>query len=247
MKISVIIPIFNERETLPSTLESLAAFSDLLEIVVVDGGSTDGTRETLADCLPVTARLVSSECGRGNQLNAGAKAAQGDVLVFLHADTRLPPHGIKEIEQVLSDPGVAGGGFRVRFLEERPRILRAVEAGINFRTRFLRDPTGDQAIFCRKSAFAGIGGFAQWPIFEDVDFMHRLRSFGRCKIIPSPVATSARRYITWGVLRTVFLMWALRIGYWLGISPFRLHRWYKDVRPHLLRSQQVTQNSAKQA
>lgn len=235
MKISVVIPVFNEKENLPSTLESLTAFPDLFEIVVVDGGSTDGTIESLAGSLPDTAQLVSSECGRGNQLNAGARAANGDILVFLHADTRLPLLAIQEIEQALSDPRVVGGGFRVRFLEERPRILRAVEAGINFRTRFFRDPTGDQAIFCRQSAFARIGGFAQWPIFEDVDFMHRLRGFGRCKIIPSPVFTSARRYIAWGVLRTVFLMWVLRIGYWLGISPFRLHRWYRDVRPHLLR------------
>lgn len=247
MKISVVIPVLNEKETLPSTLESLAAFPHLFEIVVVDGGSTDGTREALADGLPVNARLVSSECGRGNQLNAGAKAAKGDVLVFLHADTCLPPHAMREINQVLSDPRVVGGGFCVRFKEDKPRILRAVEAGINFRTKFFRDPTGDQAIFCRTSAFAGIGGFAQWPIFEDVDFMHRLRSLGRCKVIQSPVVTSARRYIAWGVLSTVLLMWALRIGYWLEISPFRLHRWYRDVRPHLLRGQQRMQDSAKQA
>lgn len=247
MKISVVIPVLNEKETLPATLESLAAFPDLFEIVVVDGGSTDGMRETLAGGLPVTARLVSSECGRGNQLNAGAKAARGDVLVFLHADTCLPPHAMREIDHALSDPRVAGGGFCVRFKEEKPRILRAVETGINFRTKFFRDPTGDQAIFCRRSAWAGMGGFAQWPIFEDVDFMHRLRGFGRCKVVPSPVVTSARRYIAWGVFRTVLLMWALRIGYWLGISPFRLHRWYRDIRPHLLRGRQTMRDSAKQS
>jgi rSAM/selenodomain-associated transferase 2 len=236
MKISVIIPVLNEKEILPSTLQSLGTFPELFEIIVVDGGSTDGTREALEGSLLVKARLLSSECGRGNQLNAGAKAAKGDVLIFLHADTRLPPPALQAIEQVLSDPRVVGGGFRVRFQEERPCILRVVEAGINFRTRFFRDPTGDQAIFCRRSAFDAIGGFTPWPIFEDVDFMHRLRGFGRCRIVLFPVITSARRYIARGVLRTAFLMWALRIGYWLGISPFRLHCWYRDVRPHLLRA-----------
>lgn len=245
MKISVIIPVLNERESLPSTLEDLEAFPDLFEIIIVDGGSTDGTRESVRDYLPVTAKLVNSECGRGNQLNTGARAAKGDTLVFLHADTRLPPRALEDIEQALSDPAVVAGGFRVRFLENKPRILRAVEAGINFRTSFFRDPTGDQAIFCRQSAFAAVGGFAQWPIFEDVDFMHRLRRFGRCRIVPSSVVTSARRYIAWGVLGTVLLMWGLRIGFWLGISPFRLHRWYQDVRPHLLRGQQMTHGAAK--
>lgn len=230
MKISVVIPVFNESETIPSALESLSAFPELCEIIIVDGGSSDGTREFLESSLPVLARLVNSVRGRGNQLNAGSRTAAGDVLLFLHADTRLPRNAIEKLEEVLSDPGVVGGGFRVRFIEEKPRILRAVETGINFRTRLFCDPTGDQAIFCRQRAFVAIGGFAQWPIFEDVEFMHRLRKFGRCQIVPSPVLTSARRYISRGVLRTVFLMWALRIGYWMGFSPFRLHRLYRDVR-----------------
>lgn len=233
MKISAVIPVFNESETLPAMLESLAAFPGLFEIVLVDGGSTDGTRAAIAASLPPKARLVSSERGRGHQLNAGAKAAHGDVLLFLHADTRLPPDAMQRIEEALSGPTLAGGGFRMRFLDERPRILRLVEAGINFRTRLFRDPTGDQAIFCRQTAFAAIGGFAAWPLFEDVDFMRRLRGYGPCRIVPSPVRTSARRYIAWGVVRTVLYMGALRVGYWLGISPARLNRWYRDVRPHL--------------
>jgi hypothetical protein len=130
---------------------------------------------------------------------------------------------------------VVGGGFCVRFLESKPSILRVVEAGINLRTRLFRAPTGDQAIFCRQNAFVAAGGFPQWPIFEDVDFVRRLKRLGRFEIIGSHVATSARRYITWGVIRTVFLMYALRVGFWMGISPFRLHRWFKDVRPHLMR------------
>lgn len=235
MRISVIVPVLNEREGLPSILEDLAGIADLFEIIIVDGGSTDGTRDALSACLRTNARVIESRRGRGNQLNAGAKAATGDVLVFLHADTRLPKCAMQQIEECLSQTDVVGGGFSVRFLEKDLWILRAVEAGINFRTRFFRDPTGDQAIFCRQSAFEAIGGFAQWPIFEDVDLMRRLRRFGRCVIIRSPVITSARRYITRGVVRTAVLMWTLRIAYWLGVSPFQLHRWYTDVRPNLPR------------
>lgn len=235
MRISVVIPVLNEREDLPSTIEALAGFPDIFEIVIVDGGSTDGTREPLHARLPANARVLNGPRGRGNQLNAGGAAAAGDIVLFLHADTRLPAGVVQQIAQLLAEDEVVGGGFSMRFLEDRPWILRIVETGINFRTRLFCDPTGDQAIFCRQSAFAAIGGFAPWPIFEDVDFMRRLRRFGRCVIIRSPVITSARRYITRGVVRTAVLMWALRIGYWLGVSPFHLHRWYTDVRPHLPR------------
>lgn len=235
MKISVVIPVLNEKEDLPCTLKALAEFSDLYEIIIVDGGSTDGTRESLADDLPAHARVIDSPRGRGTQLNAGARAATGDVILFLHADTRLPPHAVQQITKALRDQEVAGGGFCVRFQENEPWTLRVVAAGINLRTRLFRSPTGDQAIFCRRPTFAAAGGFAQWPVFEDVDFVQLLKRLGSFAIIPSHVTTSARRYITWGVLRTVFLMYALRVGFWLGVSPFRLHRWFRDVRPHLLR------------
>jgi rSAM/selenodomain-associated transferase 2 len=240
MRISVVIPVLNEREDLPGSLTALANFSDLCEIIIVDGGSTDGTRESLSNCLPAHACVIDSARGRGNQLNAGARAATGDVVIFLHADTRLPANAIQQITEALCEEEVAGGGFCVRFRESAPWTLRVVAAGINLRTRLFRSPTGDQAIFSRQDSFRAAGGIAQWPIFEDVDFVHRLKRVGRFAIVPSHVTTSARRYIARGVLRTVLLMYALRVGYWLGISPNRLHRWFKDVRPQLLRDRTTT-------
>lgn len=232
MRISVVIPVLNEKEDLPCTLAALARFSSLCEIIVVDGGSTDGTRDLLSHRLPANTHAMDGPCGRGSQLNAGAQAAIGDVVLFLHADTRLPLNAVQQITEALRDEEVAGGGFCVRFRENEPWTLGVVGAGINLRTRLFRSPTGDQAIFSRRGAFTAAGGFAQWPIFEDVDFVHRLKSVGRLAIIPSPVTTSARRYVTRGVFRTVVLMYALRVGFWLGVSPFRLHRWFRDVRPH---------------
>ena len=230
----MIIPVLNEKEDLPQTLRMLAEFLDFYEIIVVDGGSTDGTRESLSNHLSAHVRVIDGPRGRGNQLNAGARLATGDVLLFLHADTRLPADAMQRISTVLANAEVVGGGFCMRFLENEPWMLRAVETGINLRTRVFRSPTGDQGIFARQGAFVAAGGFADWPLFEDVDFVHRMKRTGGFVIIPSRVMTSARRYITWGVLRTVFLMYTLRVGFWLGVSTFHLHRWFSDVRPHLL-------------
>ena len=240
MRVSVIIPVLNEKADLPCALGALEEFPGLYEIIVVDGGSTDGTRELLSGDLSARARVVDGLRGRGNQLNAGARAATGDVVLFLHADTRLPANAVQQITEALSEKEVVGGGFCLRFMENEPWVLRVVAAGINFRTKFFRAPTGDQAIFSRQEAFVAAGGFAQWPIFEDVDFVRRLKRLGRFAIVPSHVTTSARRYIAGGVLRTVLLMYALRVGFWMGVSPFHLHRWFKDVRPHLLRDRQCT-------
>jgi len=230
MKISVIIPVLNEKNDLPQTLRDLAKFSGFHELIVVDGGSTDGTREWLSTSLPTNVSVIDGCRGRGNQLNAGAQAATGEALLFLHADTRLPEDAIPRITNVLAEPDVIGGGFYLHFLESQPWILRVVSAGINFRTRLLQRTTGDQAIFVRRDSFVAAGGIAPWPIFEDVDFVQRLKRLGCFAIIPAQVATSGRRYITGGVLRTVLLMFALQLFYRIGVSPFRLHRWYKDVR-----------------
>ncbi len=235
MKISIILPVLNERASLPLALHALAQLPDLHEIIVVDGGSTDGTREWLAS--QSFAHVIDALPGRGNQLNAGGWFATGDVLLFLHADSRLPADALQQVNAVLADKAVVGGGFLVRFAEHEPAILRAVSAGINLRTRISRTATGDQALFARSSAFAAVGGFAPWPLFEDVDFVQRLKRLGRFAVVPAHVATSARRYVAFGVLRTVFLMYALRLAYWMGIAPATLHRWFGDVRSHLVASQ----------
>jgi rSAM/selenodomain-associated transferase 2 len=198
------------------------------EVIVVDGGSTDGSREYLGQEANVI--VVNAKKGRGAQLNAGAKVATGDVLLFLHCDCVLPPDGPQQITRALQADGIVGGCFLVRFAELHSISLRLVAWGINVRTQLTRTATGDQAIFVRRSIFEAAGGFAAWPLFEDVDLVGRIKQRGGFTVLPTAVTISARRWQTCGVWRTTLLMYALRAGYYAGISPFRLKLWFKDIR-----------------
>ena len=229
MKLSIIIPVLNEHHYLHAMFAALTNLG-VFEVIVVDGGSTDGSREYLSQ--QQNAFVIDAERGRGIQLNAGAHVATGDVLVFLHCDCLLPPDGPKRIAQALASDGIVGGCFLVRFVEQYPRSLRLVAWGINRRTRFTHTATGDQAIFVRRSVYAAVGGFAAWPLFEDVDFVTRIKRRGRFVVLSTAVTISARRWVTYGVWRTTLIMYALRAGYYAGISPFRLKRWFKDIRTH---------------
>jgi rSAM/selenodomain-associated transferase 2 len=231
MKISIIIPVLNEREELPCTHEVLAAVPEAPEIIAVDGGSTDGTLEWVRKQCSI--KTIETRRCRGGQLNAGAAAASGDVLLFLHADCAVPSGALTDIADALADPGVAGGCFLVRFRGPRRISLRLVQGGINLRTRLARTATGDQAIFVRRSVFEAARGFADWPLFEDVDLLARIKPLGRFVVLPAKVTISPRRWLTHGVWRTTVLMYALRLGYHAGISPATLSRWFSDVRPHL--------------
>lgn len=237
MKISVIIPVLNEIENLPKTIESIRQMrceqGQVCEVIVVDGGSTDGTREWLqerASTYPFEIRLMEAERGRGAQLHAGAVQAEGDALLFLHGDCLLPTEAASEIARALSDSRIAGGCFLVSFAELRPASLRVIARGINARTIVTRTGTGDQAIFVRREIYQALGGFKPWPLFEDVDIVTRIRRRGKFAVIRSAVIISARRWIVHGPWRTTFLMYALRIGYWLGMSPVKLRQWFVDVR-----------------
>jgi rSAM/selenodomain-associated transferase 2 len=227
--ISVVIPTLNEAVQLPGAIAGLREADLAGEIVVADGGSSDGTREWLASQPAV--RVVEAERGRGMQQNAGAAASRGDVLLFLHADCRLPPDAGAKIALVMRRTEIAGGAFPIRFAETGARALRMVEWGINLRTVWFRSVTGDQAIFVRREAFEALGGFREWPLFEDIDLVRRLKRKGRFVILSSPVTISARRYLSYGIVRTILLCYALRVGYWLGISPRRLKRWFRDLEP----------------
>lgn len=231
MKVSVIIPALNERECLPGSLNALKQADWVHEIIVVDGGSTDGTLGWLRRQDGI--RVFETPPGRGLQLNAGARAATGDVMVFLHADASLPPDAGKRLKAVFECPDVAGGCFCVHFQQHRPRLLGLVAAGINWRTRITRSATGDQAIFVRRRVFRKLGGFREWPLFEDVDFATRMKRAGRFAVIRSRVTVSARRHIKYGVIRTVTLIYLLRLGFWAGISPIALARWYEGPSAHL--------------
>jgi hypothetical protein len=228
---SVIIPALNERECLPRTLAALENQEGIHEVIVADGGSTDGTREWLT--AQNFARVVDTPAGKGNQLNAGAHAASGNVLLFLHADCQLPPNGGRRIASALQSNSVAGGCFEVRFTANRPLSLKVVAAGINFRTRLSRAATGDQGIFVRRQVFEMVGGCPDWPLFEDVELVRRIKKAGRFAVLRSRLLVSPRRHLARGIFQTVLLIYGLRVAFWLGVSPFTLKKWFDDSRPPL--------------
>jgi len=227
-KVSVILPVLNERQALPRTIALLECQPWTHEIIVVDAGSTDGTREWLAQ----QGRIITIEatCGKGIQINAGAKRATGDILLLLHADSLLPPGAGEQIQKTLRSEKVAGGCFCVSFGDVGPTSLKIVSAGINLRTRLTHTATGDQAIFVRKEVFARAGGCPDWPLFEDVELVQRIKKQGKFGVVSSAVTISPRRYLSYGIVRTACLIYALRLAYWVGVSPFTLSKWFVDVR-----------------
>jgi rSAM/selenodomain-associated transferase 2 len=220
--ISIIIPTLNEAENLGTTLTN-AQKGKGVEIVVVDGGSSDGT-DGLAKSFGV--RLLVTAAGRANQANAGALVAKGTILLFLHADTRLPEGFDRDIQRVLANPSIVAGAFRLA-IEGAGVSLRIIEKLANFRARFLKMPYGDQAIFLKADLFCSLGGFPDMPIMEDFALMQRLRKEGRIVIAPTAVITSSRRWHKLGVLKTTLINQAVLVAYFLGSNPARLARWYK--------------------
>ncbi|MBM4127815.1 MAG: glycosyltransferase [Nitrospira sp.] len=230
MTISVIIPTLNEHGILAKTLTHTASL-DFHEIIVVDGGSTDLTIPTAqAFCADTpNTQLMTSPQGRARQMNEGAKASRGDVLLFLHADTQLPEDTGQVIRSTFADPTVVGGRFDVRF-DSSSLWSRIIGSFMNYRSRLTGIATGDQALFVRRQIFDQLGGFAEIPLMEDIDFTRRLKQAGRIAALTNTVTTSFRRWETQGPLRTILLMWTLRFLYWTGVSPQRLHRFYATIR-----------------
>lgn len=226
MTISVIIPVLDEERRIGDTLAAVSSLKPH-EIIVVDGGSRDRTVAVASSGHPC--RVVSSPSGRAMQMNAGAAAATGEVLLFLHADTRLPATAWADIAAELADPGTMGGRFDVR-LDASGAVYRVIEAAMNFRSRVSRIATGDQAIFVRHQAFDVLGGYAQIPLMEDVDLSRRLKRLGRVACLHSRVVSSARRWEREGPWRTILHMWWLRALYAAGVSPHRLARSYAPIR-----------------
>ncbi len=225
MSVSVIIPTLNEERALAETL-SRAREPGVGEIIVVDGGSLDGTRAVAAR---LADSVLSAACGRALQMNAGAQRAAGDVLLFLHADT-LPPAGFAAaVITACGGPNVVGGRFDVELQPSTP-LLRLTGELMNWRSRLSRIATGDQAIFVRREVFERLGGFAEIPLMEDVDFSRRMKRAGGVACLRQRVTTSARRWQQHGVVKTIMLMWSLRALYFFGVSPLRLRRLYDDAR-----------------
>jgi rSAM/selenodomain-associated transferase 2 len=193
------------------------------EVVLVDGGSTDATA-TIAAHFPEIS-LLASPRGRARQMNAGARAARGDVLLFLHADTMLPDGALAAVEAAVGDPGVVAGRFDVRFDNPR-RVFRMIAWFMNQRSRWSGISTGDQAIFVCREPFDALGGYPDMPLMEDVELCRRLKRRGHLAALRLSVTTSARKWEREGAVRTILLMWALRFLYMVGVPPARLHRWY---------------------
>ncbi len=223
MRLSLVIPTLDEEIWLPESLEQALRVAD--DLCISDGGSTDATVR-IAESLGV--QVVSGPAGRGGQLNRGAQATDSEILLFLHADTRLPANAHGLIREAIS-AGAVGGGFLVRFEPERG-ALRHAHRLTSLRTRLTGWPLGDQAQFVRRDVFDEIGGFREWPILEDIDLMQRLKRRGRLAIIDQPVTTSARRFERHGVARTSATNYFIWLLYFAGVSPIRLARLYKHIR-----------------
>ena len=221
MTLSIVMPTFQEAGRIAETLDAARALGGDIEIIVVDGGSSDGTAEIARG---LGARVIEAEHrGRARQMNQGAAAARGDVLLFLHADTLLPPDARSAVAAILSDPAVAGGCFRLRFDDDHP-VLRVSSALSSFGFRLFH--YGDCAYFVRRSTFCEMGGFNAMPLLEDLDFWLRLNRGRRIVVAPASVLTSARRFKDVGVVRQQALATLIVLLYMLGVGAPRLARLY---------------------
>ncbi len=220
--ISIIIPVINEAAKLPKTL-SVAQTGSRIEILVVDGGSQD---PTINVAKAFGAKVITSQPGRAYQMNAGATAAIGEILLFLHGDTLLPDGFDHLVRQIMTRPDLSAGAFKLA-IDGHSWGLRLVEWGVNWRSQILQMPYGDQALFLKTSLFHKLGGFPDQPIMEDFELVRRLKKLGTIAISPASVVTSDRRWQKLGVLKTTLINQFIILAYTLGVSPETIARWYR--------------------
>ncbi len=221
VRVSIVVPVLDEQDRVAGCLHRLRAGFPNCELVVVDGGSTDRTRELAAPL----ARCVESTAGRARQMNAGAAATSGDVLWFVHVDCDVPAAALDELRGALADPAVVGGGLRLRF-DRRSPGLDWLAWTSNQRARRLGWIFGDQAVFVRRDVFDAVGGYPDLPLMEDLELCRRLRSRGRLAVLAVPVTASSRRLVDNGPWRMAVLMQVLKLRYFLGHDPERIRRRY---------------------
>lgn len=225
--ISIIIPVLNEEENISSALANTERLSGEKEIIVVDGGSIDNTVSIVnsVGAYNYTPLLLSSQKGRGHQMNRGAEIAKGDTLIFLHADTTLPENAITRIEEAMKNHEIIGGRFDVSFDDDR-FIFKLIAFLMNWRSHLTGIFTGDQAIFIRKSVFKDIGGYLEIPLMEDIALSKKMKRTGRVVCLEHSAITSARKWKEEGIIKTILLMWFLRFLYFFKISPIFLSKIY---------------------
>lgn len=227
--VSIIIPALNEERQIGGVLSALLSLPEAGEIIVVDGGSRDRTVEW-ARAFEGVKVLEFGRANRAQQMNAGAREARGDVLLFLHADVGLPVAARAAISEAMTDATVVGGCFEFSFPATVSAAYRLYAWGINLRTRLFRTATGDQALFVQRGVFAALGGYRDVPLMEDIELFNALKRRGKVAVLPQRVIVSPRRWQQRGLVRTGLLMYALRVGYWLGVSPATLKSFFVDVR-----------------
>jgi len=223
MKISIIIPVLNEASVIAQTLIALQPLREAgHEVIVVDGGSHD---DTMTLSKPYADKVIQGSHGRSRQMNGGAKLASYEILLFLHADTFLPDYTDQIIIEGINGRGKSWGHFDVRLSGKHP-LLRVIEFLMNWRSQLSGIATGDQAIFVKRDLFETIGGFPEIDLMEDIALCKVLKRFGRPLCLHQAVLTSSRRWEEKGLIRTVFLMWLLRLAYFFKASPNQLARLY---------------------
>ena len=222
--ISVIIPILNEAKILERSLTQLTQQLQSHQLIIVDGGSTDGSQFIAKKF----GKVISSPQGRARQMNAGADAATGDILLFLHADVWLESGAINSLEAAIAT-GYVGGAFKQR-IEGGHILYRLIERGANFRAKRLQLFYGDGGIFIRRHHFYQIGGFPNVPILEEMEFSRKLRHLGNTTLVEPGIHISSRRWKKNGIVRTTGLNWFITALYSLGVSPFRIARLYRNIR-----------------
>jgi len=225
VRIAVVIPALNEADAIAGALDSVEGAYNV-DVIVADGGSTDGTADVAR---ARGAAVIACERGRARQMNAGAESVvaedAGDILLFLHADTRLPLGFAHHVRRTLAQPDTTAGAFELA-IDAPGCALRVIERVANWRSR-RQSPYGDQAVFLRAEVFREVGGFPDLPILEDYELVRRLRRRGHVRIAPADALTSARRWLRLGVIRTTLINWAVVVAYRLGVNSGRLARWYQ--------------------